>query len=113
MWTRFPLAALLTGCVASASQVTVKPLLALADSNPVVVEGHRFAAKERVTLRTSIDGKDYEVTVEADADGSFKAQIAEVDAECRPFQVSAAGDKGSKATTPKRVPPPCGAPIQP
>jgi hypothetical protein len=106
-------ALLLAGCVASASPVAAKPLLALADDNPVVVEGHRFAARERVTLRTSIDGKDYQVTVEADADGSFKAQIAEVDAACRPFQVSAAGDKGSKATTPKRVAPPCGAPVQP
>ena len=110
---RIPLAVLLTGCVVSASAVADKPLLAVADDNPVVVEGHRFVANERVTLRTSIAGKDYEVVADADADGRFKAQIAEIDAECKPFQVSAAGDKGSKAATPKRVPPPCGVPIQP
>jgi hypothetical protein len=97
-------------CLSGAAE---RATLAVADDNPVVVEGRGFAAKERVTLRTTIEGQDYKVVVKADAEGRLKTQIAEKDAKCLPFRVSAAGDRGSKAVTPRRIPPPCGVPIQP
>ena len=85
-----------------------RPSLEVVGENPVVVEGRRFAGNERVTLKASIAGRHYEVVVTADADGHFKAQVAETDAQCAVYRVSAAGDRRSRAITPRRIPPPCG-----
>jgi hypothetical protein len=97
----------------SASTAEQRPSLVVADDNPVVIAGRGFVAQERVTLQTSIAGQSYKQTVKADREGRFSTQIAEVDAACLPFTVSAAGQRGSRAVTPKRIPPPCGVPIQP
>jgi hypothetical protein len=97
----------------SASKADQRPRLVVADDNLVVVEGRGFVAQEQVTLETSIAGQSYKHTVKADREGRFTKQIAEVDAACLPFTVSAAGQRGSRAVTPKRIPPPCGVPIQP
>jgi hypothetical protein len=86
--------------------------LALKDANPVVVEGSGFVAGEPVMLTTSINGQQIERKVEADSKGCFTATLAEMDAECFPFRVSAEGERGSRAVTPQRIPPPCGAQIQ-
>jgi hypothetical protein len=107
------LAGAITAGLVAVTAAAERPTLAVADDNPVVVEGRGFVAEERVTLRTTIEGQDYQVVVKADAQGGLKAQIAERDAECLPFRVSASGDRGSKAVTPRRTPPPCGVPIPP
>jgi hypothetical protein len=86
--------------------------LAVKDANPVVVEGSGFVAGEPVTLKTSINGQQIEQKVEADSEGCFTAKLAEMDAECFPFRVSAEGERGSRAVTPQRIPPPCGVQIQ-
>ena len=112
-WMRTPLAVLSAAVLACTSGAAERPTLAIADDNPVVVEGRGFVAKERVTLQTTIAGQDYKVVVKAGADGRLTTQIAKKDAVCLPFRVSAAGDRGSKAVTPRRIPPPCGVPIQP
>jgi hypothetical protein len=105
---------LLAIAVASAAWAAEEaPSLTVASAHPVVVEGRGFAADEPVTLRTSINGEQFEKKVNADAKGCFTAQIADVDAECVPFRVSAEGERGSRAVTPQRVPPPCGVPIPP
>ncbi len=85
----------------------------VAETSPVVVEGRGFVAKERVTLRASIAGQVFKQKVKADADGRFTAQLTEMNAECQPFRVSAAGHRGSRAVTPRSVPAPCGMQIQP
>jgi hypothetical protein len=112
-WMRTRLAVLAAAPLACVSAAAERPTLEVADDNPVVVEGRGFVAKERVTLRTTIGGQEYKRVVKADTDGRLKAQIAEEDAACLPFRVSAAGDRGSRAVTPRRIPPPCGVPIQP
>jgi hypothetical protein len=111
MRTRF--AVLIAAALAALTVAAERATLSVADDNPVVVEGRGFVADERVTLQTTIDGQDYQVVVRADAQGLLKAQIADKDAECLPFRVSASGDRGSKAITPRRIPPPCGVPIPP
>lgn len=110
---RVRLAVFIAVALAAVTAAAERPTLSVADDNPVVVEGRGFVGDERVTLRTTIDGQDYEVVVTADAQGRLKAQIAEKDAECLPFRVSASGDRGSKVITPRRIPPPCGVPIPP
>lgn len=99
----------------SASGVTRRATLAVANDNPVVVVGRGFLRGERVTLRTSINGQLYKKTVVANTLGRFSTQLAQVDAECWPFAVSAVGARGSRATALRKIviPPPCSVPIQP
>lgn len=113
LWPGIGLVIVLAPLVASAAPaVGRRPSVEVVDDNPVVVEGRGFAAREKVTLRTHIAGQAYKQTVTADADGHFKAQMAETDAQCDPFRVSAAGDRKSRAVTPRRIPPPCGMQMQ-
>ena len=114
-FVRFRRLALGVACVAAVAAAAAAEegaRLAVKDANPVVVEGGGFVAGEPVTLRTSINGQQFEQKVEADSEGCFTAQLAEVDAECFPFRVSAEGERGSRAVTPRRIPPPCGVQIQ-
>lgn len=106
--------ALTAGLVVSASAGKQRATLALVKENPVVVVGRGFLRGERVTLRTAINGQRFTRTVTANRYGRFTRQVADVDAECWPFTISASGMRGSHAVTRKiNIPPPCGVPIQP
>ena len=113
VWTTIAIRALsATGPAPAASPAPRRPSLAVVESNPVVVEGRGFAAREKVTLRTNIAGQEYKQVVTAEPDGHFKARMAETNAECATFRVSAAGERGSRAVTPRPIAPPCGMQIQ-
>jgi hypothetical protein len=101
--------------VIAASAVTRRATVAVADANPVLVVGRGFLRGERVALRTSINGQLYKKTVLANNLGRFSTRLAQVDAECWPFAVSAVGARGSRATALRKIviPPPCSVPIQP
>jgi hypothetical protein len=96
----------------SATDKTRASLLMLED-NPLRVAGRGFVARERVRLRTTVNGRRLAKTVRATPQGRFSAQF-QVDAECWPFVVYADGGSGSRATLRRiRIPPPCGALITP
>lgn len=86
----------------------------LVDDSPLVVSGRAFVRAERVTLRTSLEGRRYTKRIVASQVGRFTTRIANVDAECSPFVVTAVGARGSRATLRRIIiPPPCGIPIAP
>jgi hypothetical protein len=100
--------------LASGGTSRARATIALADDSPVVVAGRGFARAERVTLRTTVNGRRFTRIVVAGRYGRFTARVANVDAECSPFAVSAVGERGSRAALRRiKIPPPCGPPIAP
>jgi hypothetical protein len=96
------------------SETKRRPVVTLLSDSPVAVVGRGFARRERVTLRTAVNGRQFTKTVRATLAGRFTATFSEANAECRPFSVSAVGRLGSRATFRRiEIPPPCGPPIQP
>jgi hypothetical protein len=88
--------------------------LVLVDASPVVVAGRGFAPAERVTLRTTLEGRRIAKRVTANRTGRFIVRFAATSAECDPFTVSAVGRAGSRATLRRiQIPPPCGIVITP
>jgi hypothetical protein len=107
----FSLAAAL---VISAPAAKRHPTLRLVSDNPVTVVGRGFARGERVVLRTMVNGGAFKKTVRANSVGAFRTQLAEVDAQCSPFQISAVGARGSVTSTQRiRIPEACGMVTQP
>jgi hypothetical protein len=108
-------AALAGAAVATpASETKRRPVVTLLDDRPVSVAGRGFARGERVTVRTSVNGRAFAKTVRATQAGRFTATFAEANAACQPFAVSAIGRLGSRAMFRRiEIPPPCGPPIQP
>lgn len=99
--------------VISASAAKRHATVAVVDDSPVTVVGRGFARGERVVLRTSVNGPVLRKTVIASRTGTFRAQL-DVDAQCSPFVVTAAGARGSAASTRRiRIPEACGMVIQP
>lgn len=88
--------------------------IGLVSESPLTVSGRGFAARERVTLRTAVNGEKVTKIVIASRTGGFRARMGDVDAECWPFVVSAQGTRGSVAALRRiNIPPPCGVPITP
>ena len=110
---------LLSGAVATASsspaaEASNRPALAVTDPSPVTVRGKNFRARERVTLRATINGRSYVRQIRATAGGAFLARFTAHWDECFPLNLSAAGASGSKATFRKiNIPPACGVAPQP
>jgi hypothetical protein len=83
----------------------------------VKVSGKGFVPGERITLRATASGEQYVAKTRANLRGAFTATLAgEAAAEtCGPFQVTAIGARGSRATAVRRprIAPPCGIVVQP
>jgi hypothetical protein len=98
---------------AAAGTAKKRPALMLVDTDPLRVAGGGFARRERIKLRTTVNGRLLRRTVTAGATGRFVAQF-QVDAECWPFVLYAEGGSGSRAVLRRiRIPPPCGPPPAP
>jgi hypothetical protein len=103
------------GAAHSAAAGTAKrrSALLLLDTNPLRVAGGGFARRERVRLRTTVNGRQLRKIVTATATGRLVAEF-QVNAECWPFVLYAEGRSGSRAVLRRiNIPPPCGAPITP
>jgi hypothetical protein len=83
----------------------------------VKVAGKGFAPGERVTLRATASGEQHVAKTRANLRGAFTATLTDVAAAetCGPFQVTAIGARGSRATAVRRpsIAPPCGIVVQP
>jgi hypothetical protein len=108
------LAIVVAAALSSVGTAKGRAKLVLVDTHPVVVAGRGFAPAERVTLRTTLNGRRITKRVTASRTGRFTVRLAAEDAECTPLAVSAVGREGSRASLRKIViPPPCGIPIAP
>jgi hypothetical protein len=108
------LAVVVAAALSSVGSAKGRAKLVLVDTHPVVVAGRGFAPAERVTLRTTLNGRRITKHVTATRTGRFTVRLATEDAECTPLAISAVGREGSRASLRKIViPPPCGIPIAP
>ena len=99
---------------ASASPAARRPSLALVSDDPVVVSGRGFVSRERVTLRATVGGREFSKRVLASRFGRFTTEVADADATCSPFVITARGRTGTTATLKRiNIPSPCGVVIQP
>lgn len=93
---------------------TERAAVTVVDQSPLVVAGRGFAPRERVLLRTVVDGRRYTKLVVARPSGRFTTRAADVDASCLPFTITAEGRTGTRAVVRRiNIPPPCGIVIQP
>jgi hypothetical protein len=108
-------AAVATTTALAASEAKRRPHVAVTKQDPVVVAGRYFAARERISVRLTVNGLPYAKRLRATRAGTFRATFAEADAQCQPFTVSARGATGSRATQTRtfNIPPPCGIAPQP
>jgi hypothetical protein len=100
------LSAVTAGAQATRTRVWVS------STEPLVVRGSGFVARERVHVVVTAGGR-FERTATAAADGSLvvRFRTATVD-RCLGYTVRAVGDQGSHATITPKAPPEC-APLQP
>jgi hypothetical protein len=98
----------MTSFVSAAPAARTSAALAIVQESPLVVEGRGFKPGERVTVQATFGGEDYKQTVTADKDGKLKVKVADLGSPCTAFRVSATGSGGSRAVTPRTIPPPCG-----
>jgi hypothetical protein len=99
---------------AASSAAGQRPLLALVNDDPVVVSGRGFVSRERITLRATVGGAQFSKRVFASRFGRFTAEVADADATCSPFVITARGRTGTTATLKRiNIPAPCGVVIQP
>jgi hypothetical protein len=99
------------------SASAAKPRAALtitATDAGVSVTGRNFLPRERVVLRATFDGGTLKRAVRADARGRFTSSLGEADTSCSDVYVTAAGARGSTASTRRvKIPEACGIVIQP
>jgi hypothetical protein len=104
-----------TALGASDIQTKRRPAVVMTREAPVVVSGRGFQRGERVALKVAIGSRAYKRTVRAGTTGTFRATLAEADAKCHPYTITAVGARGTRATQTRtfNIPPPCGMEEQP
>lgn len=104
-----------TAFAASDIETKRRPAVVVTREAPVVVAGRGFLRGERVALKVVIGSRAFKRTLRATTAGTFRATIAEADAKCHPYTVTAVGAQGTRAmqTRSFNIPPPCGMEEQP
>lgn len=102
-------AAPLLAVASTALAAAVKPVVRIVDTDPVVVRGVNFGARERVTVQFVIRGGERATRlVRASDRGGFTTTFTSLTVtQCDAFTVRALGWRGSRASY-VQLPPPCG-----